>query len=216
MPATPSSPSWSCAPSPSSTRTTWWPWRRSRTPASATTTTCRPWWPTWWTPPPSAGARGVGGMATKVQAARLATSGGTDAVIAGGHEKDVLLRLAAGEHIGTLFPASVDRMESRKRWMLSGLAARGRIVVDEGAARALRKDGKSLLPAGVREVEGPFERGDAVNIYDPAGERIACGITNYSDAEVAAIRGLRSDRIVEVLGHQYGAEVVHRSNLVLL
>jgi glutamate 5-kinase len=107
-------------------------------------------------------------------------------------------------------------MESRKRWMLSGLATRGRIVVDAGAARALRRENKSLLPAGVREVEGSFERGDAVNIHGPDGERIACGITNYSDREVAAIRGLRSDRIAEVLGHEYGAEVVHRNNLVML
>jgi len=161
-------------------------------------------------------SRGVGGMATKVEAARLATAGGTDVVIADGHERDVLVRLATGERLGTFFPASADRMESRKRWMLSGLAARGRIVVDAGAARALRRENKSLLPAGVREVEGPFERGDAVNIHGPDGERIACGITNYDDREVAAIRGLRSDRIADVLGHEYGAEVVHRNNLVVL
>jgi glutamate 5-kinase len=163
-----------------------------------------------------ANSRGVGGMTTKVQAARLATAGGTDVVIADGRERDVLSRLAHGERLGTLFPASADRMESRKRWMLSGLATRGRIVVDAGAARALRRENKSLLPAGVREVEGPFERGDAVNIHDPDGRRIACGITNYNDREVEAIRGLRSDRIAGALGHEYGAEVVHRNNLVLL
>jgi glutamate 5-kinase len=161
-------------------------------------------------------SRGVGGMTTKVQAARLAIAGGTDVVIADGHEPDVLVRLARGERLGTLFPASADRMESRKRWMVSGLAARGRVVVDAGAAKALRRENKSLLAAGVREVEGPFERGDAVNIHGPDGERIACGITNYGDREVEAIRGLRSDRIAEVLGHEYGAEVVHRNNLVLL
>lgn len=161
-------------------------------------------------------ARGVGGMATKVEAARLATAGGADVVIADGHERDVLVRLARGERLGTFFPASADRMESRKRWMLSGLATRGRIVVDAGAARALRRDNKSLLPAGIQEVEGPFERGDAVNIHGPDGERIACGITNYSDREMAAIRGLRSDRIAKTLGHDYGAEVVHRNNLVVL
>jgi len=100
--------------------------------------------------------------------------------------------------------------------MVSGLAARGRVVVDVGAAKALRRENKSLLAAGVQAVEGPFERGDAVNIHGPDGERIACGITNYGDREVEAIRGLRSDRIAEVLGHEYGAEVVHRNNLVLL
>ena len=166
--------------------------------------------------PSGPGERGTGGMATKVQAARLATSGGTPVVIANGDEPDVLVRLARGEELGTLFPAQVDRMESRKRWMLSRLAVRGRIVVDAGAARALRRDKKSLLPAGVREVDGTFERGEAVDICGPDGERIACGIANYGRDEMEAIRGLRSERIAEALGYEYGAEVVHRNNLVLL
>jgi len=107
-------------------------------------------------------------------------------------------------------------MESRKRWMLSRLAVRGRITVDAGAARALRRDKKSLLPAGVRDVDGTFERGEAVDICGPDGERIACGIANYGRDEIEAIRGLRSERIAEALGYEYGAEVVHRNNLVLL
>jgi glutamate 5-kinase len=163
----------------------------------------------------SSGA-GVGGMATKVQAARLATSGGADTVIAWGKEPDVLVRLAAGEQIGTLFPTSVDRMESRKRWMLAGLAVRGSITVDSGAARALREDNKSLLPAGVQDVKGRFARGDAVDILDPSGRRVACGIANYSAEELLQIKGLRSDRIASVLGHSYGGEVVHRDNMVCL
>jgi glutamate 5-kinase len=166
--------------------------------------------------PSGPGERGTGGMATKVQAARLATSGGTPVVIVNGDEPDVLVRLARGEELGTLFPSQVDRMESRKRWMLSRLAVRGRITVDAGAARALRRDQKSLLPAGVREVDGAFERGEAVDICGPDGERIACGIANYGRDEVEAIRGLRSERIAEALGYEYGAEVVHRNNLVLL
>ncbi len=166
--------------------------------------------------PSGPGERGTGGMATKVQAARLATAGGTAAVIAGVSERDVLVRLAHGEELGTLFPSQVDRMESRKRWMLSRLAVRGRIVVDAGAARALRRDKKSLLPAGVREVDGTFERGEAVDICGPDGERIACGIANYGRDEVEAIRGKRSDLISETLGYDFGAEVVHRNNLVLL
>ncbi|OGO50580.1 MAG: glutamate 5-kinase, partial [Chloroflexi bacterium RBG_16_68_14] len=159
---------------------------------------------------------GVGGMVTKLQAAKLATSGGADVVIAGGYEPDVLERLVGGEALGTLFPASTDRLESRKRWMLAGLAARGKIVVDAGAAKALLSQGRSLLPAGVREVAGPFDRGDTVPIYGEDGRRIAIGVTNYGHQEVAAIRGLRSDRIAGVLGYEYGAEVVHRNNLVLL
>jgi glutamate 5-kinase len=166
--------------------------------------------------PSGPGERGTGGMATKVQAARLATSGGTPVVIVNGDEPDVLPRLAQGESLGTFFPAQVDRMESRKRWMLSRLAVRGRIIVDAGAARALRRDKKSLLPAGVREVEGTFERGEAVDICGPDGERIACGIANYGRDEVEAIRGLRSERIAETLGYEFGSEVVHRNNLVLL
>ena len=159
---------------------------------------------------------GVGGMITKLQAARLATAGGADVVIASGREPRALERLVEGEALGTLFPATTDRMESRKRWMRAGLAARGKIVVDAGAAKALVSQGKSLLPAGICEVVGPFERGDTVSICAEDGQRIAIGVTNYRDDDVAAIRGLRSDRIAEALGHEYGAEVVHRNNLVLL
>ena len=160
--------------------------------------------------------RGVGGMATKLQAARLALAGGTPVVIADGREREVLIRLAWGEEIGTFFPSSVDRMESRKRWMVAGLSLRGRIAVDAGASRALREQGRSLLPAGVSDVEGDFQRGDAVAITDDDGRRIACGIANYGAQEILRIRGVRSDRIEGVLGHHYGGEVVHRDNLVLL
>jgi glutamate 5-kinase len=159
---------------------------------------------------------GVGGMVTKLQAARLATGGGTDMVIAAGKEPDVLVRLASGEAIGTLFPANVSRMESRKRWMLAGLSVKGSIVVDSGAAKVLREDRRSLLPAGVSDVQGSFARGEAVAVVDDGGRRIACGIANYASAEIMRIKGLRSDRIEETLGHHYGSEVVHRDNLVLL
>ncbi len=158
----------------------------------------------------------VGGMATKVQAAKLATGGGTDMYIAAGHEPDVLVRLASGDSVGTYFPATGDRMESRRRWMLAGLSVKGSIVVDEGAARAMREKRTSLLPAGVKEVQGVFQRGDAVNVIDATGARVACGIANYTAEEILRIRGVRSDRIEEVLGHHYGGEVIHRDNLVLL
>ena len=159
---------------------------------------------------------GVGGMATKIQAARLATGGGTDVVVAAGKEPDALVRLAHGETLGTLCPTSVDRMESRKRWMLAGLSVKGSIVVDEGAARVLSHDRRSLLPAGVQDVRGSFSRGDAVNVVDAGGKRIACGIANYDADEILRIRGVRSDKIEEVLGHHYGGEVVHRDNMVSL
>jgi glutamate 5-kinase len=160
--------------------------------------------------------RGTGGMVTKLQAAKLATGGGSDVFIADGHAPDALYRIAAGEHVGTMLPARASRLESRKRWMLSGLATKGCIVVDDGAVRALLERGRSLLPAGVREVRGPFKRGDTVNIALPEGPVIACGITNYDDRELAAISGVRSDRIAAVLGHEYGSEAVHRNNLVVL
>jgi glutamate 5-kinase len=164
----------------------------------------------------SESARGTGGMVTKLQAAKLGTGGGSDVFIADGRERDALYRLAHGDHVGTMLPARKSRVESRKRWMLSGLTTKGAIVVDAGAGKALTERSKSLLPAGVRDVQGPFKRGDTVNIVLADGQPIACGITNYDDRDLAAIRGLRSDRIESVLGHQYGSEVVHRNNLVVL
>lgn len=159
---------------------------------------------------------GTGGMVTKLKAARLATAGGADVVLASGREAEVVVRLAHGEHIGTLFPATGDRLESRKRWILSGLAVRGSLVIDEGAARALRERSTSLLPAGVREVCGNFARGDTIEILTADGHAVACGITNYDSRDANAIRGLKSGRIAEVLGHDYGTELVHRDNLVLV
>ena len=160
------------------------------------------------------GARG--GMATKLEAARLATTSGVNVVIASGMEPDVLTRLACGASIGTFFPAAGSKVESRKRWMLSGLSTRGEILVDEGAAVALRRHNRSLLPAGVTEVRGSFERGDILSILDPGQTQVACGITNYSAEDLVKVKGLHSDRIEELLGYQYGDEVVHRDNLVIL
>jgi len=159
---------------------------------------------------------GVGGMETKIQAARLALGGGTDVVIAPGKEPETLVHAAEGKDVGTFFPSTADRIESRKRWILTGLSIKGNIVVDAGAAKVLRNDNRSLLAAGIKDVEGSFERGDAVAIVDPAGDRIACGITDYSSNDILRIRGVRSDKIESVLGHHYGDEVVHRDNLALL
>ena len=160
------------------------------------------------------GARG--GMATKLEAARLATASGVNVVIASGMEPDVLTRLVCGESIGTFFPATVSKMESRKRWMITGLSTRGEVLVDDGAAVALRRHNRSLLPAGVTEVRGSFERGDILSILDSGRVQVACGITNYSAEDLAKVKGFHSDRIQGLLGHQYGDEVVHRDNLVIL
>jgi glutamate 5-kinase len=159
---------------------------------------------------------GLGGMVTKLRAARLATAGGADVVIASGLEKDVLPRLVQGQSIGTLFPASVDKLESRKRWILSGLSIRGSITVDDGAAKALRERKTSLLPAGISDVCGSFERGETVEVLSASSERIACGIANYGSKQMLEIRGAKSAQIAGILGHDYGAEAVHRDNLVLV
>ena len=99
--------------------------------------------------------------------------------------------------------------------MLSGLATRGKLVVDSGAATALKKQKRSLLAAGITEVEGVFQRGDIVNIYDPEGSQIGCGITNYSSADIEVIKGMHSRKIAAIIGYDYGSEVVHRNNLVV-
>ena len=161
-------------------------------------------------------AHARGGMPTKLEAAKLATSSGIAAVICDGREDRLLHRLTAGEEVGTLFPPTASRMESRKRWMLSGLSARGEIVVDEGAASALQDRHRSLLPAGVKDVGGEFRRGDIVYIVGPGVGKLACGIANYSSGDVGKIKGSRSDRILGLLGYHYGEEVVHRNNMVLL
>ena len=159
-------------------------------------------------------------MPTKLDAAKLVTSAGIPTVICNGRAPDPVLRIARGEWLGTYFAPTANRMESRKRWMLSGLANKGEIVVDTGAAAALRDQSRSLLPAGVSGVQGDFQRGDTVYIVTPTGgpssARVACGITNYGSTDVERIKGIRSDRIQEVLGYHYGAEVVHRNNLVIL
>jgi glutamate 5-kinase len=160
--------------------------------------------------------RGTGGMQTKIQAADLATRTGTTVVIANGALPDVIVRIAGGERIGTRFAAAGSRLESRKRWLLAETARQSRLVVDAGAARALTVQGKSLLPAGLSSVEGEFERGQTVRIYDGDGREIARGLTHYRAADLHLIKGLRSTQIAEVLGYDYGPEVVHRDDMVVL
>ncbi len=157
----------------------------------------------------------TGGMVTKIEAAKLATTSGVALVIADGREPDVILRLAAGEAIGTRFLPTTSKLESRQRWMLSGLSTKGKLIVDPGAATALNKRG-SLLAAGIERAEGRFERGDIVNIYDHDNSRLGCGITNYSSDDISIIKGAHSRKITTLLGYDYGSEVVHRNNLVVL
>ncbi|MCK9519011.1 MAG: glutamate 5-kinase [Dehalococcoidia bacterium] len=160
---------------------------------------------------------GTGGMVTKLSAARIATQGGVEVAIANGRRPDTLIEIAGGAETGTRFlPAPSGRLESRKRWILGSVTRAGCIVVDDGAVTALQKRGRSLLPAGVTRVEGMFDRGEAVEVRDAKGARVAAGMSNYASNELERIRGLHSDRIAATLGYSYGEEAIHRDNLVLL
>jgi glutamate 5-kinase len=160
-------------------------------------------------------ARGTGGMTTKLQAARLATESGVTVLVAGGTTDNVLVRSVNGESVGTRFPSSRTRMESRKRWILAGLAGKAAAHIDGGAVVALGR-GRSLLPAGLVNVTGPFDRGDSVNIVGPEGRGIGCGVANYGAADLDRIKGCRSAEITAILGYNFGDEVIHRNNVVML
>jgi len=159
---------------------------------------------------------GTGGMATKVRAAQRAARSGADTIIASGHETDVLSRLAAGEALGTWLTADLPVMTARQQWLADHLSLRGRLVLDEGATKVLLTGGKSLLPIGVTEVSGEFERGDVVACCDPSGREIARGLVNYSANESRRILGKPSSQIEAVLGFVEEPELIHRDNLVLI
>lgn len=160
-------------------------------------------------------SRGTGGMVTKLQAARLATESGIIVLIANGRANNVLVRAGAGEAVGTRFSPVRSGLESRKRWILAGLAGTSAARIDEGAAEALTR-GRSLLPAGIVDIQGRFDRGDSVSIVDATGKALGCGVVNYSSTDLERIKGCKSSQIASVLGYHYGDEVVHRNNLVVL
>jgi glutamate 5-kinase len=159
---------------------------------------------------------GSGGMLTKVLAAKRAARSGTSTVIAWGRERDVLLRLAAGERIGSALVARTPKLAARKQWMLDHLQLRGAVIVDDGAAVRLREDGKSLLPIGITEVQGEFARGDVIAVRDAAGSELARGLANYSSAEARLIARKPSSQIEALLGYANEPEMIHRTNLVLV
>ncbi|NTU63942.1 MAG: glutamate 5-kinase [Chloroflexi bacterium] len=162
----------------------------------------------------SASGLGTGGMITKLQAADLARRSGATVVIANGSEPNVLLRLAAGEQLGTWFHPTATSVESRKRYILAGQSS-GSIGIDAGAAQALQL-GRSLLPVGVIAVEGTFERGDTIQVLNTSGREIARGIVNYPSNDLARVCGHQSSEIETLLGYTYGDEVIHRNNMLLL
>ena len=159
---------------------------------------------------------GRGGMLTKILAAKRAARSGAHTVIASGHEPDVLPRLMHGESIGTLLEAQPLSLAARKQWLADHLQVCGKIALDAGAVRALRDEGKSLLPIGVTEVSGEFERGAVVAILDEGGHDIARGLINYNAAEARRIARHPSHEIEAILGYVDELELIHRDNLVLL
>jgi len=159
---------------------------------------------------------GRGGMLTKILAAKRAAGSGASTVIAWGREPDALMRLARGEAIGTLLVADTAKHQARKRWMADHLQLRGAVIVDEGAARKVRGEGKSLLPIGMTAVEGDFSRGDVIAIRDAAGVELARGLANYAAAEARLLCRRSSTDIEGLLGYSAEPEMIHRDNLVLM
>jgi glutamate 5-kinase len=161
-------------------------------------------------------AIGRGGMITKVLAAKRAARSGAHTAIASGHERDVLPRLLQGESIGTLLTASALALDARKQWLADHLQVCGSIKLDAGAVSALRNEGKSLLPIGVTDVTGEFQRGEVIAILDENGADIARGLINYNADEARRIARHPSHDIEKILGYVDEAELIHRTNLVLL
>ncbi len=158
---------------------------------------------------------GKGGMITKILAAKRASGSGASTVIAWGREPDALLRLAAGESLGTLLVAQTAKQQARKQWMADHLQLRGSVTLDEGAVRKLVTEGKSLLPIGMVAVEGEFSRGEVIAICDPQGTEVARGLANYASAEARLLCKNPSSEFQALLGYAAEPEMVHRDNLVL-
>lgn len=161
-------------------------------------------------------AVGTGGMASKLKAAKMVTVRGGSAFIGPGRRRNMLQGLFGGEMIGTFFLPRREKMQSRKHWISFVLKPKGALALDDGAVLAITGKGRSLLPSGIRTVEGQFGVGDAVRCLDLNGTAVAVGLINYTSQDVEKIQGLRSDQIAGVLGYKDSDEVIHRDNLVIL
>ena len=158
---------------------------------------------------------GTGGMVTKLKAAKRATLFGAGTAIINGRTPHNLLYLFDGHELGTYFLPARDPMAARKHWIAFTKKPRGKLILDAGAQTAVMESGKSLLPSGVSQIEGSFERGDAVRLCDLNGREFAKGVTNYTSAELTRILGRKTKEIEGILGYKYGDEIVHRDNLVM-
>jgi glutamate 5-kinase len=146
----------------------------------------------------------------------MVTSAGENMIIAGGHQPRVLREIFAGEVVGTLFLAQGKSISPWKRWIGFSVQPRGRVYLDDGACRAIVAQGRSLLAIGITRTEGQFEKGDVVRLCSADGRELARGLTNYRATEIQQIKGQKSDRIAEILGHRPYEEVIHRDNLAVL
>jgi len=164
---------------------------------------------------PTGGALGKGGMYTKVMAAKRAARSGTATLIASGREADILPRLFAGEQQGTLLIPDLEPLTARQQWLAGHLQAKGKVVLDDGAVAMLQNSGKSLLPIGVKSVEGRFQRGEMVVCFNQAGQEVARGLINYPIHEAQKIVGQPSHQIEAILGYVDEESLIHRDNLVL-
>ena len=158
---------------------------------------------------------GTGGMKSKVQAAKKVAAIGIPCIIAPGKRKKVLIDIMAGKDIGTLFLPMADRLNSKKYWIAFTLRPRGKLIIDDGAKKALLEKGKSLLPSGIIDVEGNFDLGDPVNCVGRDGTILAKGLVNFSSTEISKIKGLKTNQISHILGHKDYDEVIHRDNLAV-
>lgn len=161
------------------------------------------------------GALGRGGMRTKIRAARIAAKSGTQTVIASGHEQDVMLRLANAESVGTLLCSSNEAVNARRLWLAGQGQIKGSVTLDDGAVKALRDNGKSLLPVGIKAVNGEFNRGEIIACLDKAGLEIARGLTNYNSSQARTIMGKTSPEILDLFGSLDEDEFIHRDNLLV-
>lgn len=164
---------------------------------------------------PTGGALGRGGMATKVRAAQRAARSGTLTLIASGREAEVLIRLRAGALLGTLFEPDIEPIPARKQWLGSQLQVKGRLTLDAGAVKAIRQQGKSLLPIGMVAVDGQFSRGDVVVCVDEQGQEVARGLVNYDADEAQRLIKQPSQAIAQLIGYIDEPSMIHRDNLVL-
>ena len=137
-------------------------------------------------------------------------------VIASGKDKDILSKILSCEEIGTIFTPKISKIESKKRWLLNGKKADGKVIIDDGAERALISQGKSLLPVGIKEVKGKFQQGSVLSIIGRTGKEIGRGISNYTDEELQKIIGKKSDEAEKILGNIPSDEVIHRDHMVII